>query len=123
MKRYLTDPRYLWVLLAMITTIGAICWMAGCASVAKFATDAAEATGHISEEEANSLHHGIDAVDLTFKGINPRQEYFIGRAVAATILKSGPLRKCPPSTTAATEPSSTSAYAQPSRCSTNENAS
>jgi predicted Zn-dependent protease len=86
MKRYLTDPRYLWVLLAMITTIGAICWMAGCASVAKFATDAAEATGHINEDEANSLHKGIDAVDLTFKGITPRQEYYIGRAVTAQML-------------------------------------
>jgi len=88
MKRYLTGPRFLWVLLALTTTLGAIWWMAGCASVARFSTDAAKATGHISEEEAQSLHRGIDAVDLTFKGITPLQEYYIGRAVTAQMLTS-----------------------------------
>jgi len=75
-----------WVVLALILASGSVYWLVGCASVAKFATEVAEATGNIDEEEAESLHRGIDALDLTFKGISPEQEYYIGRAVAAQLL-------------------------------------
>ncbi len=71
---------------ALICISSAVYWLAGCASVANFATDVAQATGNINEEEAQSLHKGIEAIDLTFKGINPQQEYYIGRAVAAQLL-------------------------------------
>jgi len=74
------------VILSLISVVFAGYWLAGCASVANFATDVAAATGNIDEEEAKSLHRGIDALDLTFKGINPQQEYYIGRAVAAQLL-------------------------------------
>ena len=74
------------MILALVTVATGAYWLAGCASVANFATDVAAATGNISEEEANSLHKGIEAIDLTFKGINPQQEYYIGRAVAAQLL-------------------------------------
>ncbi len=84
MKRY---TRYsILLILTVISVAGASYWLSGCASVAKFATDVAQATGNIDEEEAKSLHRGIDAIDLTFKGINPQQEYYIGRAVAAQLL-------------------------------------
>ncbi len=72
---------------ALICISGAAYWLAGCASVANFATDVAQATGNISEEEAQSLHKGIEAIDLTFQGLNPQQEYYIGRAVAAQLLE------------------------------------
>ena len=88
MKRFLTTFRITWLVLALLITSSAIWWLAGCASVAKFTTDAAKATGHISEDEAESLHRGIDAIDLTFKGITPVQEYYIGRSVTAQMLDS-----------------------------------
>ena len=84
MKRLSTKTS--WLILTLVLAAVAVFWLAGCASVAKFATDVAEATGNINEEEAESLHRGIDAIDLTFKGITPEQEYYIGRAVAAQLL-------------------------------------
>lgn len=88
MKRSTRSAVMLVLFLASLT--GAAYWLAGCASVAKMATDVAAATGTIDEEEAKSLHRGIDAIDLTFKGINPQQEYYIGRAVAAQLLNDYP---------------------------------
>ncbi len=86
MKRFLTTPRALWLSLVLLTVTGSVWWLAGCASVANMATDYAAAGGHISEEEAQSLHRTIEAVDLTFQGVSPRQEYSIGRAVAAQLV-------------------------------------
>ena len=69
-----------WLLAAALVLI------AGCASVAKIATETAMTSGAISEEQADSLHRTIDAVDASFKDITPEQEYYLGRAVAAQIL-------------------------------------
>lgn len=88
MNRFLNAPRFVWPVLALTVTTGAIWWLAGCASVAKIATDTAQATGHINQDQAESLHRGIDAVDATFKDITPEQEYYIGRAVAARMFTS-----------------------------------
>lgn len=88
MKRSLTSPRIFWFLGLLMFTTGAVWWLAGCATVAKIATDTAEATGHIDKDEAESLHRGIDAVDKTFKDITPEQEYHIGRAVTAQLFNS-----------------------------------
>ncbi|MCP4291656.1 MAG: M48 family metalloprotease [bacterium] len=77
-------------IIVILATVGAVYWLVGCASVANFATEVAQATGNISEEEADSLHKSIDAIDLTFKGISPQQEYYIGRAVAARLLSDYP---------------------------------
>jgi predicted Zn-dependent protease len=54
--------------------------------VAKIATETALTRGAITEEQADSLHRTIDAVDASFKDITPEQEYYLGRAVAAQIL-------------------------------------
>ncbi len=85
MKRFLTTRRALGLSLVLLTVMGSVWWLAGCATVANMATEAAAAGGHISEEEAQSLHRTIEAVDLSFKGISPSQEYYIGRAVAAQL--------------------------------------
>ena len=69
-----------WLLAAALVLI------AGCASMAKIATETAMTGGAISEEQADSLHRTIDAVDASFKDITPEQEYYLGRAVAAQIL-------------------------------------
>jgi len=88
MKGFPTQQRPLWLAMALVVALGAAWWLSGCATVAKMATHTAAATGHISQDEANSLNRSIDAVDLTFKGISPEQEYYIGRAVAARMLTS-----------------------------------
>jgi predicted Zn-dependent protease len=73
--------------LALAVATGA--WLiSGCATVGKIGATAAQATGAISEEEAASINRTIDAVDRTFKDITPEQEYYIGRAVTATLLDS-----------------------------------
>ena len=88
MPRCLTFRRVVGILVSLILTAGAAWWLVGCASVAKVATDAAQATGHIDEDQAESLHRGIDAVDMTFQDITPEQEYYIGRAVTARMFTS-----------------------------------
>lgn len=47
-----------------------------------------QATGTMTEEQAESLGRATKAVAKTFADITPEQEYYIGRAVGATILKS-----------------------------------
>lgn len=48
----------------------------------------AAATGVISSGQASSIKKTSSAVGKTFEAITPEQEYYIGRAVAASILKS-----------------------------------
>ncbi|MBU0742687.1 M48 family metallopeptidase [bacterium] len=64
--------------------------IAGCATVAKMGTQVAQGTGAITEEQGESLNRATDALALTFEDITPEQEYYIGRAVAATILQDHP---------------------------------
>jgi len=46
------------------------------------------ATGTMSEDQAKSLARTTEAVAKTFADITPEQEYYIGRAVTASILKT-----------------------------------
>ncbi|MFH1844385.1 MAG: M48 family metalloprotease [bacterium] len=64
--------------------------IAGCASVAKFATENLQEQGVIDENQAASINRTAEALEKTFTDITPEQEYYIGRAVAATILKTYP---------------------------------
>jgi len=67
---------------ACVVTAG----VAGCAAVSDMA-DVAANTGALSEEQAESVQKTSDAFEKTFEDITPRQEYYIGRAVAAQILR------------------------------------
>jgi predicted Zn-dependent protease len=65
---------------------------ADCASVAQIA-DLAGKTGiaeklNISDQQAKSIATSAEAVGKTFEDITPEQEYYIGRAVAATVLQT-----------------------------------
>jgi len=60
--------------------------LAGCATVAKMGAQVAQGTGAITEEQGESAYRAIEAIELSFEDITPEQEYYIGRAVAATIL-------------------------------------
>jgi beta-barrel assembly-enhancing protease len=50
------------------------------------ATQVGVATGKITQSQAESITRGSQAVGKTFEDINPEQEYYIGRAVAASVL-------------------------------------
>ena len=72
-----------------------MCWMgllvltlfaAGCAAVAEVGTAIGESSGAITPEQAQSIKRTAVAMDKTFKDITPEQEYYIGRAVSATVL-------------------------------------
>lgn len=79
------------------TAAGTIGWLgllavalftAGCAAVAQVGTAIGEASGTITAEQAQSINRTATAFDKTFKDITPEQEYYIGRAVSATVLRT-----------------------------------
>ena len=57
-------------------------------SLGELGGKAGVATGTMSQEHADSLSRSTKAISKTFADITPEQEYYIGRAVAATILKT-----------------------------------
>ncbi len=59
---------------------------AGCQTVSEVGTAIGVATGTISEDQAESIVRTSTAVGRTFEDITPEQEYYIGRAVGATVL-------------------------------------
>ncbi|MCX6348761.1 MAG: M48 family metalloprotease [Candidatus Aureabacteria bacterium] len=65
-------------------------WLAGCQAltetVGEVGATVGEATGTVSPEQAESIRKTSKAVAKTFEDITPEQEYYIGRAVAATVL-------------------------------------
>ncbi len=54
--------------------------------VTKVTTSVGVATGKISANEAQAINRSASAAGKAFEQITPEQEYYIGRAVAATIL-------------------------------------
>jgi len=77
------STRALRLRLAAVAALGGV--VAGCTAVSNVAETAAE-TGVLTEEQAASVQKSSEAVEKTFEDITPRQEYYIGRAVAADIL-------------------------------------
>jgi beta-barrel assembly-enhancing protease len=58
----------------------------GCSTVTQVGTTLGQATGFVSASQADSINKSAQAVEKTFEDITPAQEYYIGRAVAATVL-------------------------------------
>ena len=58
----------------------------GCATITKLGAQAAAATGVISAQQAESIVKTGSAVAKAAEKITPRQEHYLGRAVAATVL-------------------------------------
>ncbi len=73
------------VLLLFVAT-----FMVGCASVAKIGTSIAQGEGLIDSTQSQSINRVAEATEKSFEDIDPEQEYYIGRAVAATILDTYP---------------------------------
>jgi len=61
---------------------------AGCSTVAQYGTMAGEAAGVITSDQAASINRSAVAAEKTFQDITPKQEHYIGRSVAATVLEA-----------------------------------
>jgi len=66
--------------------LGLVVLQAGCASLAQVGATVGEAAGVITPQQGQSLIKVGQAADKTFADITPEQEYYIGRAVGATIV-------------------------------------
>ena len=71
----------------VMALISATAIFAGC-KLMEVASSVGVAAGVISPQQAQSINKSADAVGKTFESITPEQEYYIGRAVAATVLKT-----------------------------------
>ena len=58
----------------------------GCATLTEVGVAVAQGVGVVTSDEAKGIKKSAQAVGKTFKDITPEQEYYIGRAVAASIL-------------------------------------
>jgi beta-barrel assembly-enhancing protease len=58
----------------------------GCSTVSQVGGMVGQAAGVMNADQAEALTKSAQAVEKTFQDITPEQEYFIGRAVAATVL-------------------------------------
>lgn len=70
---------------------GVLLQVAGCATldvVTQLGTAVAVSQGAISEEQGTAIRRSSSAVGQAFTEITPEQEYYIGRAVGATLLGS-----------------------------------
>ncbi|MBW7908296.1 MAG: M48 family metalloprotease [Kiritimatiellae bacterium] len=72
--------------LCAATLLGAGALLSGCASIANGVAVVGETAGVITPQQGDSLRKVGDAVEKTFADITPEQEYYLGRAVGATIV-------------------------------------
>lgn len=89
MKRPFTGS----LILSALTATG-LALAAGCASVGQMGEmvgQVGQGAGWITPEEAESLIRASAAVGKTFEDLTPENEYYIGRAVAASILERYPV--------------------------------
>lgn len=75
------------VLVLSLLVVG---WFCGCESATKVGTELARQAGMISDDEAKSITRGAEAVQKTWQDLTPEQEFYIGRAVAATVFETYP---------------------------------
>lgn len=81
MKKYLPVGVFL-------AALGLAVLGSGCASITRVGASVGQAAGVITPQQADSLIKSADAVEKTFEDITPEQEYYIGRAVGATIIST-----------------------------------
>jgi len=75
-------------LLILPVAIMAISLSSGCASITRVGANVGKAAGVITPQQADSMIKSADAVEKSFQDITPEQEYYIGRAVGATIVNT-----------------------------------
>lgn len=78
----------LWIALVAAAGSAVLLLAPGCSTVAQVGTSIGTAAGVLTPEQAASINRSAEAVEKTFQDITPEQEYYIGRSVAATVLKT-----------------------------------
>ena len=80
--------KYFVTAVAGVFGLGLAMLVSSCSTVTQVATAAAQSAGAITPQQAQSINRSAEAVGKTFEQITPEQEYYIGRAVAATVLST-----------------------------------
>lgn len=83
------NDRQLLAAVVSLSLLGAVLFC-GCEGVGDVGAEIGRATGVLSDDEADSVKRGAQAVEKTFQDLTPEQEYYIGRAVAAQVFQSYP---------------------------------
>lgn len=81
-----TDRSSLRPLLKAFAASLALAVASGCSTVTQVGGAVGQATGLVTAQQSDALVRSAQAVEKTFQDITPEQEYYIGRAVAATVL-------------------------------------
>ena len=74
--------------LMIVAALATSVFSTGCATVTKGVATVGQAAGVITPQQADSMVKSAEAVEKTFADITPEQEYYIGRAVGATIIST-----------------------------------
>jgi beta-barrel assembly-enhancing protease len=77
-----------WRIAALVAAPVAL--LIACTTLSEIGTQIGLETGTITEEQAASINRTSAALEKSWADITPEQEYYIGRAVAATILQTYP---------------------------------
>lgn len=77
----MSRERVLWGILLLLIT-----GLAGCAEVTKVAATVGQATGYLSHEDGEAVKRLADQTAKAVRPMTDREEYYLGRAVAATLL-------------------------------------
>lgn len=72
--------------LRAIVAGAALVLFSGCSTVTQVGGIVGQATGVMNADQAEAMTKSAQAIEKTFEDITPQQEYYIGRAVAATVL-------------------------------------
>jgi predicted Zn-dependent protease len=72
--------------LKAIAAGAALVLVSGCSTVTQVGGIVGQATGVMNADQAEAMTKSAQAIEKTFEDITPQQEYYIGRAVAATVL-------------------------------------
>jgi beta-barrel assembly-enhancing protease len=73
-------------ILGLLVAGAALVLVSGCSTVTQVGGVMGQAAGVVTPQQAEALNKSAQAIEKTFQDITPEQEYYIGRAVAATVL-------------------------------------
>ena len=81
-------PGMIAVMSAAVTVVLSLGFLTGCATVAQVGAGIGQATGAITPEQAQSIVKTGEAFGKALEQITPEQEYYVGRAVGATVVST-----------------------------------
>ncbi|MEN6428877.1 MAG: M48 family metallopeptidase [Phycisphaerales bacterium] len=83
------NERQLLAAIVSLSLLGPVLFC-GCEGAGEVGAEIGRATGVLTDSQADSVARGAQAVEKTFQDLTPEQEYYIGRAVTASVFQSYP---------------------------------